>query len=112
MAESKRVIGVDGAFLKTYLGGVLLCTVGKDPNNQMYPKAWAVVEVENLENWSWFLRILMEDMGLGEGAGTTFISDQQKLTFYFDPLSMSDIFYMEFLLFILHCRVCLWQFLS
>lgn len=77
------VIGVDGAFLKTYLGGVLLCVVAKDPNNQMYPITWAVVEVESLVNWSWFLRILVDDLGLREGAGTTFISDQQKVTFIF-----------------------------
>lgn len=75
----RRVIGLDGAHLKTYLGGVLLCAVGNDPNNQMFPIAWAIVEVENQENWSWFLKILTEDLGLSTGAGTTFISDQQKV---------------------------------
>lgn len=75
----RRVIGLDGAFLKTYLGGVLLCAVATDANKQMYPIAWAVCEVENIENWSWFIRILVEDLGLGTGAGTTFISDQHKV---------------------------------
>lgn len=46
----RRVIGLDGAHLKTYLGGVLLSAVASDANNQMYPIAWAVVEVENEEN--------------------------------------------------------------
>lgn len=75
----KRVIGLDGAFLKTYLGGVLLCAIGNDPNNQMYPIAWAIVEVENQQNKSWFLKILVEDLGLSTGASFTFISDQQKV---------------------------------
>ncbi|XP_057780950.1 uncharacterized protein LOC130999441 isoform X2 [Salvia miltiorrhiza] len=75
----RRVIGLDGAFLKTYLGGVLLVDVGKDGNNQMFPIAWAVVEVENESCWKWFLSILIEDLGLSTGLGYTFISDQQKL---------------------------------
>ncbi|XP_057779015.1 uncharacterized protein LOC130997639 [Salvia miltiorrhiza] len=74
----RRVIGLDGAFLKTYLGEVLLCAIGKDGNNQMFPIAWAVVEVENEACWKWFLQILMEELGLRDGLGITFISDQQK----------------------------------
>ncbi|XP_047978418.1 uncharacterized protein LOC125220303 [Salvia hispanica] len=46
MEGCRRVIGLDGAFPKTYLGGILLSAVGTDGNNQMYPIAWVVVEVE------------------------------------------------------------------
>lgn len=78
-AGCRRFIGIDGAFLKTYLGGVLLCAVAHDANNQMFPISWAVVEVENEQNWSWFLRILVDDLSLSTGAGTIFICDQQKV---------------------------------
>lgn len=87
----RRVIGLDGAFLKTYLGGVLLSAVATDANNQMYPIAWAVVKVENYENWTWFIQILMEELELSTGAGTTFISDQQKVCYLSLPLLYYDI---------------------
>ncbi|CAA0841458.1 Unknown protein, partial [Striga hermonthica] len=74
----RPIIGLDGAFLKTFLGGVLLCAVGKDGNNQIFPLAWAVVDSENESNWKWFLDILFQDLGISDGLGWTFISDQQK----------------------------------
>ncbi|XP_074266765.1 uncharacterized protein LOC141590048 [Silene latifolia] len=49
-----------------------------DPNNNIYPVAWAVVEVENRESWTWFLSLLMEDLEKEDGAGLTIISDRQK----------------------------------
>ncbi|XP_057793072.1 uncharacterized protein LOC131009677 [Salvia miltiorrhiza] len=61
-----------------YLGGILMCAVGKDGNNQIFPIAWAIVEVENEQCWTWFLKCLIEDLGIADGAGWTFISDQQK----------------------------------
>ncbi|KAJ4843215.1 hypothetical protein Tsubulata_029702 [Turnera subulata] len=39
----RRIIWVDGCFLKRYVGGKLLTAVGRDANNQMYPLAWTVV---------------------------------------------------------------------
>ena len=79
MFGCRRVIGLDGAFLKTYLGGAILTAVGSDGNNQMFPIAWAVVQAENEVNWKWFLGILAEDLDLGNGVGITIISDQQKV---------------------------------
>lgn len=76
----RSIIGLDGCFLKTILGGVLLCAIGKDGNNQMFPIAWAVVEIENQSCWTWFLTILLEELGINDGSGFTFISDQQKVT--------------------------------
>ncbi|XP_047979382.1 uncharacterized protein LOC125221304 [Salvia hispanica] len=78
MMGCRRVIGLDGAFLKTYLGGAILTAVGSDGNNQIFPIAWAVVQAENEVNWKWILSILAEDLNLGEGVGITVISDQQK----------------------------------
>ncbi|KAL2894870.1 Sucrose synthase, partial [Bienertia sinuspersici] len=33
----RRVLCVDGCFLKTFLGGQFLAAVGRDANEQMYP---------------------------------------------------------------------------
>ncbi|GFP81698.1 hypothetical protein PHJA_000313100 [Phtheirospermum japonicum] len=76
----RPVIGFDGCFLKTFLCGALLCATAKDGNNQMYPIAWAVVEIENESCWKWFLNILFEDLRISDGLGYTFISDQQKVS--------------------------------
>ncbi|KAK4400708.1 hypothetical protein Sango_1176900 [Sesamum angolense] len=43
----RRVIGIDGCFLKGPQGGHLLVAVEVDPNNAMYPIAYAIVENEN-----------------------------------------------------------------
>lgn len=53
---------------------------GKDANNHMYPLPWTVVELENSDSWSWFLQILMEDLGyLDVGYGLTLITYQQNV---------------------------------
>ena len=50
----RKVISLDGAFLKTMLGGCILSAIGRDGNNQMYPIAWAVCLAKNEVNWKWF----------------------------------------------------------
>ncbi|XP_078429913.1 uncharacterized protein LOC144701955 [Wolffia australiana] len=74
----RPVICLDGCFLKTELKGQLLSAVGRDGNNQMFPIAWAVVEGENQASWTWFISLLMTDLGIVDGYGWTIISDQQK----------------------------------
>ncbi|XP_021754670.1 uncharacterized protein LOC110719977 [Chenopodium quinoa] len=69
--------GIDGCFLKGPFGGKLL-VVGRDGNNQMFPIAWACVEVESTETWGWFLQLLVDDLGTPDGFGYTIMSDQQK----------------------------------
>ena len=49
-----------------------------DGNNQMFPIAWAVVEGENRESWTWFIELLMQDLHIIDGTGWTIISHQQK----------------------------------
>ena len=58
----------------------MLTAIGRDANDQMLPIAYAIVEVENKDSWSWFLELLIEDLG-GPTVCTsyTFISDQQKV---------------------------------
>ena len=75
----RRVICIDGCFLKGIVTGELLCAVGKDANNQIYPIAWVVVCVENKENWSWFSDLLIDDLDLGMGQGISLMSDQHKV---------------------------------
>ncbi|XP_038680892.1 uncharacterized protein LOC119981819 [Tripterygium wilfordii] len=72
----RPLIGLDGCFLKGFYKGQLLTAIGQDGNGHIYPIAWAVVLVENIDNWSWFLGHLMNDLGIN--TEWTFISDQQK----------------------------------
>ncbi|XP_058755786.1 uncharacterized protein LOC131629000 [Vicia villosa] len=76
---SRHFIGLDGCFLKGLCGGQILAAIGRDPNDQMLPIAFAVVESENKDSWTWFLELLIDDLGGREECLTyTFISDQQK----------------------------------
>ncbi|GJV94740.1 60S ribosomal protein L34 [Tanacetum coccineum] len=77
-AGCRKVIGLDGCFLKGTCRGELLTAMGRDGNNQMFPIAWVVVNVENTDNWEWFLACLCEDLRLNCGAYMTIISDGHK----------------------------------
>ncbi|KAI4377366.1 hypothetical protein MLD38_015005 [Melastoma candidum] len=61
------------------VGGMLLTAVGRDGNDGMYPIAWAVVEGENQNSWTWFIELLFKQLNVRSGYGWTFISDQQKV---------------------------------
>ncbi|CAH9089866.1 unnamed protein product [Cuscuta epithymum] len=74
----RRLIGIDGAFLKSGVKGEILTAIGRDGNNQMFPIGWAIVGSETKEAWKWFLEILRDDLGIGRGKGWAFVSDQQK----------------------------------
>jgi hypothetical protein len=81
-AGCRKVIGLDGCFFKGACQGELLCAIGRDANNQMYPVAWAVVEQETKENWEWFIGLLIKDLDINnDGDGWVFISDQQKVNY-------------------------------
>lgn len=80
-AGCRKVIGLDGAFIKGPYPGQLLTAVGIDANNGIYPLAYAVVEVENYASWKWFLEILSEDINIQNPFNWTFISDEQKVLF-------------------------------
>ncbi|CAN1317731.1 hypothetical protein LINPERPRIM_LOCUS30539 [Linum perenne] len=77
----RKMFGLDGCFLKGEVAGMLLAAVGKDGNNQVYPIAWAIVEGENTNSWSWFIQTLMEDLNIEDGRGWSVVSDQQKVIF-------------------------------
>nr|KAJ0189575.1 hypothetical protein LSAT_V11C800413560 [Lactuca sativa] len=63
----RRVIGLDGCFLKGQIKGELLTAVGRDEDNHVYPIAWAVIDVENKDNWTWFIELLVADLDLDCG---------------------------------------------
>ena len=96
---------MDGCFLKGIQKGILLTCVGRDANNQMFPIAWAVVQVENRENWEWFIKHLIDDLEMEVGLNWTLITDKQKVTFNFVSLkkTITYIFVFQFFMF---CRKC------
>ncbi|GJZ28300.1 mutator type transposase [Tanacetum coccineum] len=51
--------------------------IGVDPNNGIYPLAYAIVESEN-NSWKWFLDCLGDDLELFRNSNITFISDRTK----------------------------------
>jgi hypothetical protein len=55
---------IDGCHIKTRYRGQLLTAVGIDPNDCIFPIAFAVVEVEDTEAWRWFLETLKQDLGI------------------------------------------------
>ncbi|OMO85410.1 Transposase, MuDR, plant [Corchorus capsularis] len=74
----RQFLGLDGCWLKSLTKGELLVAVGRDGNNQMFPIAWALVEVESTDSWKWFLDKLMIDIDFREGYGWVLMTDQMK----------------------------------
>ncbi|CAL8165840.1 unnamed protein product [Prunus armeniaca] len=56
----------------------ILSAVKVDENNGMYLIAFAIVEVENTETWSWFFDIFFQDVGIQNDNGCVFITNKQK----------------------------------
>ena len=54
----RPVLCVDGTFLTGQYKGQILTAIGQDGNNQIVPLAFAFVESENTESWTWFFRQL------------------------------------------------------
>ena len=75
----RKIIGLDGCFLKGVFGGQMLSAMGRDGNNNIYPLAWAIVEIENKDSWNWFIQLLVNDMEESKETKWTFISDRQKV---------------------------------
>ena len=67
MVGCRKVVGLDGCFFKVALNGELLCAIGRDANNQMYPIAWAVVDKKNNVNWDKLCDLLCRDIQVGDG---------------------------------------------
>ncbi|GJU66133.1 mutator type transposase [Tanacetum coccineum] len=78
LEKRKIFLVLDGCFLSGPYPGQILTAVGVDPNNGIYPLAYAVVESESKDSWKWFLDCLGDDLELFRNSNFTFISDRQK----------------------------------
>ena len=58
-------IGVDACHLKGHYGGQLMTAVATDLNDQLFPLAFAIVEVETKDSWTWFILNLISDVNAG-----------------------------------------------
>nr|GEV08812.1 pentatricopeptide repeat-containing protein [Tanacetum cinerariifolium] len=77
--EGESTIAEHYALLRTYAKVILESNNGSTvKDNHIFSVAWAVVNVENKDNWSWFLQLLGEDLDLSTGNGLTLMSDQHK----------------------------------
>ncbi|XP_074278428.1 uncharacterized protein LOC141602017 [Silene latifolia] len=54
IAGYRPILEVDGCHLRGVYPGMCLVAVGIDGNNNIFPVARAVVEVENRDSWTWF----------------------------------------------------------
>ncbi|XP_010468295.2 PREDICTED: uncharacterized protein LOC104748331 [Camelina sativa] len=72
----RRVIAVDGTFLKGKYKGTLLAATAQDGDYHLYPIAFAIVDSENDIAWNWFFRCLL-----------TIIPDAPDLVFVSDRAS-------------------------
>nr|GEV62438.1 multidrug resistance-associated protein 5 [Tanacetum cinerariifolium] len=77
-ARCSKIIALDRCFLKRPNQGEILTAIGTDRNNHIYPVAWAVVNVENKDKWTWFFELLEQDLGSSRGNRLTLMSDQHK----------------------------------
>ena len=72
----RPVISIDGTFLKTKYGGIMLVAVAYDANNQLFPIAFGIVDSENNNSWTYFLQKLREAIGVVENL--LFVSDRHQ----------------------------------
>jgi hypothetical protein len=92
----RELIGLDGAFMKGPFPGQVLTAVGVDSNNGIYPVAYAVVEAETKDSWTWFLQCLGPDLDLESNSNFTFITDRQKVFTFYAFVNNSMSFIIEF----------------
>jgi len=83
-------------------------TVGRDPNDNIYPITMAVVVAENKDSWSWFLETLVADLGPNGSNGkryVTLLSFNIKLLLFLHNFSLFLNYYLLFIVFSLCCFV-------
>ncbi|CAH9146096.1 unnamed protein product [Cuscuta epithymum] len=69
------VVSIDGTHLYGKYKGVLLVAVAMNANREIFALAYAVVESENADSWSWFFARVMRDV-VGSHRSVCVISDR------------------------------------
>ena len=77
LARCKPFIGFDAYHLKNKSGRQLITAVCKDPNEEYFSFTYAVVEAETKDSWTWFIKLLLAD--IGQNKRWVFTSDLQKV---------------------------------
>lgn len=72
----RPLIFLDSIFLKSKYQGTLLAATAADGNDGVFPVAFAIVDAESDDNWSWFL--LQLRTALSMCSGITFVADREK----------------------------------
>ncbi|KAM1751061.1 hypothetical protein FF1_009174 [Malus domestica] len=73
----RPLLFVDVTVLESKHEGQLIGATGKNGNQGSFPFAFAIVDSENEENWSWFFENLAKIL-TPQGRTVTFVSDQNK----------------------------------
>ncbi|KAI9187402.1 hypothetical protein LWI28_027732 [Acer negundo] len=74
-----KIIGLDACHVKSYHKAQLMSAIGINADNGYYLIAYVVVEKEWHESWSWFLKLLKEDLNLEDCLGITFMTKDKKV---------------------------------
>ncbi|XP_070055134.1 protein FAR1-RELATED SEQUENCE 4-like [Nicotiana tomentosiformis] len=72
----RRVIAVDTIFLKSKYCGILIISVSKDANNQIFPLAFGIAESENNNSYEWYFSELRN--AIGNRDNLIFLSDMHQ----------------------------------
>ncbi|XP_070057122.1 protein FAR1-RELATED SEQUENCE 4-like [Nicotiana tomentosiformis] len=72
----RPVIAVDATFLKSKYRGVLMISVSKDANNQIFPLAFGIAESENNNSYEWYFSELRN--AIGSRDNLIFLSDRHQ----------------------------------
>ncbi|XP_070013152.1 uncharacterized protein [Nicotiana sylvestris] len=72
----RPVIAIDATFLKSKYRGVLMISVSKDANNQIFPLAFGIAESENNNSYEWYFSQLRNAIGSRENL--IFLSDRHQ----------------------------------
>ncbi|XP_013632419.1 PREDICTED: uncharacterized protein LOC106337861 [Brassica oleracea var. oleracea] len=99
-AAIRKVIVVDGTFLKSKYKGVLLVATALDGNSNLYPIAFGVVDSENDLVWNWFMRQL--NVVIADEHSLAFVSDRN----YSIAKAIANVYPQS------HHRICIHQLLN
>jgi hypothetical protein len=73
-AHCRHIISVDDTFLTGKYKSTLMVVVAMTAKNHLLPLAFAQIDGENNESWSWFLGLVRKEV-LGLGRSISMISD-------------------------------------